>query len=74
MSRITRRNFLKSTSAVAGTSLILTGTQASGKVKGANDRLLGLTGRGFLYRHDGQKPTTGDVWNMDRFDVWKISL
>ncbi|MDE0735263.1 MAG: Gfo/Idh/MocA family oxidoreductase [Pirellulaceae bacterium] len=50
MSRITRRNFLKSTSAVAGTSLILTGTQASGKVKGANDRLriavAGLNGRG----------------------------
>ena len=50
MSRITRRNFLQTTSAVAGTSLILTGTQASGKVVGANDRLriaiAGLHGRG----------------------------
>ena len=50
MSRITRRNFLQTTSAVAGTSLILTGTQASGKVLGANDRvrvaIAGLHGRG----------------------------
>lgn len=51
MSRITRRRFLQSTSAAAaGSSLILTGTQASGAVEGANDRLriavCGLNGRG----------------------------
>ena len=51
MSRITRRQFIKSTgSAVAGASLILCGTRASGAVMGANDRLriavAGLHGRG----------------------------
>jgi len=50
MSRITRRQFIKSTSAFAGASLILCGTRASGKVMGANDRLriavAGLHGRG----------------------------
>ena len=50
MSRITRRRFLQSTSAAAGASLIIAGTQASGKVIGANDRLriavAGVNGRG----------------------------
>lgn len=49
MSRVSRRSFLQ-TSAVAGASLLLTGTRASGKVLGANDRLriavAGLNGRG----------------------------
>jgi predicted dehydrogenase len=49
MSRFTRRHFLQ-TSAVAGGSLLLTGTRASGNVDGANDRLrvavIGLNGRG----------------------------
>ena len=50
MSRISRRQFIKTTSAVAGASLLLCGTSASGKVMGANDRLriavAGLNGRG----------------------------
>jgi len=50
MSPITRRSFLQTTSAAAGASLILTGTRASGKVLGANDRvrvaIAGLHGRG----------------------------
>ena len=45
----TRRNFLK-TSSLAGGSLLLTGTRASGQAKGANDRIriavAGLNGRG----------------------------
>ena len=49
MSRLTRRNFLQSTAA-AGAGLILTGTKASGNIKGANDRVriavAGLNGRG----------------------------
>jgi len=49
MSRLNRRHFLQS-SAVAGTSLILAGTRASGNVLGANDRVriavAGLNGRG----------------------------
>ena len=49
MSKSTRRRFLKTTSAV-GASLLITGTQASGNVNGANDRLriavAGLRGRG----------------------------
>lgn len=49
MTRFNRRTFLQSTSA-AGTSLILAGTQASGAVEGANDRIriavAGLNGRG----------------------------
>ncbi|MBT3482632.1 MAG: Gfo/Idh/MocA family oxidoreductase, partial [Opitutales bacterium] len=49
MSHISRRRFLQNTS-MAGTSLLLAGTQASGKVFGANDRLriavVGLNGRG----------------------------
>jgi predicted dehydrogenase len=49
MSRLTRRRFLQTTSA-AGASLLITGTRASGKVLGANDRLriavAGLNGRG----------------------------
>ena len=50
MSRLTRRNFLRTTSAAAGASFLITGTKASGKVLGANDRLriavAGLNGRG----------------------------
>ncbi len=50
MSRITRRSFLMTTSAAAGASLLITGTAASGKIIGANDRLriavAGLNGRG----------------------------
>ena len=50
MSRITRRNFLQTSSAAAGASLLITGTRASGKILGANDRIriavAGLNGRG----------------------------
>jgi predicted dehydrogenase len=50
MSRMSRRQFITSTSAFAGASLLLCGTGASGKVLGANDRLriavAGLKGRG----------------------------
>src|SRR5580700_7792237 len=46
---LSRRNFLQGTAA-AGASLLITGTRASGKIKGANDRLriavAGLNGRG----------------------------
>jgi len=49
MTQLTRRNFLQ-TSAIAGGSLLLTGTKASGFVNGANDRVriavAGLNGRG----------------------------
>ncbi|MGK0239981.1 MAG: putative dehydrogenase [Candidatus Pelagisphaera sp.] len=49
MSYISRRRFLQNTS-IAGASLLLAGTQSSGKVFGANDRLriavIGLNGRG----------------------------
>jgi predicted dehydrogenase len=49
MSRTNRRRFLQGTAA-GGASLLLTGTRASGKVIGANDRLriavAGLNGRG----------------------------
>src|SRR5580658_1956229 len=46
---LSRRNFLQG-AAVAGSSLLITGTRASGKIIGANDRLriavAGLNGRG----------------------------
>ncbi len=49
MSGFSRRGFLKNSTA-AGASLLLTGTRASGKILGANDRLriavAGLNGRG----------------------------
>ena len=49
MSQTTRRQFLKTSSAVGG-SLILTGTRASGAVDGASERVriavAGLNGRG----------------------------
>jgi predicted dehydrogenase len=49
MSRFHRRHFLQA-SAVAGGSLLLTGTRASGSVSGANDRIrvavAGVNGRG----------------------------
>ncbi|HET6328857.1 MAG TPA: twin-arginine translocation signal domain-containing protein, partial [Planctomycetaceae bacterium] len=49
MQAISRRNFLQG-AAVAGSSLLLTGTRASGRVIGANDRLriavAGVNGRG----------------------------
>lgn len=49
MSRTTRRRFLQTSSAL-GTSLLLTGTRASGAIDGANDRVriavAGLNGRG----------------------------
>lgn len=50
MSRVTRRQFLQTSSAAAGASLLLTGTRASGNIQGANDRVriavAGLNGRG----------------------------
>ena len=50
MSGISRRQFIKSTSAFAGASLLLCGSKASARVIGANDRLriavAGLNGRG----------------------------
>ncbi len=50
MSKISRRQFIKSSSVAAGASLILCGTKASGQVTGANDRfriaVAGLNGRG----------------------------
>jgi predicted dehydrogenase len=50
MSKINRRQFIKSASAFAGTTLFLGGTGASGQVIGANDRLriavAGVNGRG----------------------------
>lgn len=50
MSRIDRRRFLQASSAVAAGSFVISGTKASGKVIGANDRLrigvAGLHGRG----------------------------
>ncbi|MDP6555931.1 MAG: Gfo/Idh/MocA family oxidoreductase [Pirellulaceae bacterium] len=50
MSRLTRRNFLQASSAAVGASFVISGTKASGKVIGANDRLriavAGLNGRG----------------------------
>jgi predicted dehydrogenase len=49
MRNLSRRQFLQG-SAAAGASLLITGTRASGKIKGANDRLriavAGLNGRG----------------------------
>ncbi len=49
MSRVTRRHFLQTSSVAAGGMLLL-GTRASGKAKGANDRVriavAGLNGRG----------------------------
>src|SRR5438477_12908009 len=49
MTHISRRAFLQG-SAAAGASLIITGTKASGNIKGANDRLriavVGTHGRG----------------------------
>ena len=49
MANVSRRKFLKNTTA-AGASVLLTGTRASGKILGANDRLriavAGLNGRG----------------------------
>ena len=49
MRNLSRRQFLQG-SAAAGASLLITGTRASGKIKGANDRLriavAGLHGRG----------------------------
>ena len=50
MSRITRRRFVKASSAAAAATFVISGTKASGKVIGANDRLriavAGLNGRG----------------------------
>jgi predicted dehydrogenase len=50
MSRISRRQFMKSTTAAAGASLLLCGSKASARVIGANDRLriavAGVNGRG----------------------------
>ncbi len=50
MARLSRRGFLRNTTAAAGASLLLTGTRASGKILGANDRVriavAGLNGRG----------------------------
>lgn len=64
-----RRNFL-ATSAAVGSSLILTGTRASGQVQGANDRLriavAGLNGRG--KSHIGgwlEQPNVEIAWLID---------
>ena len=50
MSRITRRNFLQTSSAAAGATFLISGTKASGNILGANDRVrvavAGLNGRG----------------------------
>jgi len=50
MSYISRRQFLRTSATVAGTSCLLLGTKASGNIVGANDRLriavAGLNGRG----------------------------
>jgi predicted dehydrogenase len=50
MSRITRRQFIQTSSAAAGASLFLSGTKASGNAAGANERIriavAGLNGRG----------------------------
>ena len=50
MSHLNRRRFLQTSTALAGGALIITGTQASGRVLGANDRLriavAGVNGRG----------------------------
>jgi predicted dehydrogenase len=50
MSRISRRKFLATASAAAGSSLLITGTRAAGNFAGANDRVriavAGLNGRG----------------------------
>ena len=51
MSRTTRRQFLKTSTAItAGSTFLITGTKASGNIIGANDRLriavAGLNGRG----------------------------
>ena len=50
MSHLNRRRFLQTSTALAGGALILTGTTASGRVIGANDRLriavAGVNGRG----------------------------
>lgn len=50
MAKFTRRDFLQTSAAALGSSLIITGTKASGNIKGANDRIriavVGLNGRG----------------------------
>ncbi len=50
MSKINRRRFLQTGSALAGGTLLLGGTRAAGKIAGANDRVriavVGLHGRG----------------------------
>ncbi|MGY8768407.1 MAG: Gfo/Idh/MocA family protein [Pirellulales bacterium] len=51
MSRITRRGFIQTTSALAaGSTFMITGTKASGRIIGANDRvriaIAGMNGRG----------------------------
>lgn len=50
MSGLSRRSFLQTTSAAAGTTFLLNGTRASGSFLGANDRVriavAGLNGRG----------------------------
>lgn len=51
MSRITRRGFIQTTSAIAaGSTFMITGTKASGRIIGANDRvriaIAGMNGRG----------------------------
>jgi predicted dehydrogenase len=54
MARLTRRNFLKSTLAAAGT-IAISGTKSSGRVIGANDTIrvavAGLKGRGASHVH-----------------------
>jgi len=83
MSHISRRSFLHTTSAVAGASLLATGSNVFGKPVGANDRLriavAGLNGRG--RSHIGQKNVEiaylidpdADVLGRTIADVVKLS-
>lgn len=69
MSAFSRRGFLKTTSA-AGASLLLTGTRASGRILGANDRVriavAGLNGRGQSHLSGWmEQPNVEIAWVID---------
>jgi predicted dehydrogenase len=70
MSSITRRTFLKSTAAVAGSSLLLSTAKSYGQIAGANERfrigVVGLNGRG--KSHIGgwmEQPNVEVAWLID---------